>query len=286
MKKLIFDTSAINALAKDPDCHAITCSLRVAYHIGITETVIAEVAAYADPDKRNLLLNVIERLLKFGMCVNPYQFIIEQQARAYQLNPTNFDWQKVGVRFIEAEREAVVREIIASVSDETRESLRQWNKDYGAIFAAAKPAFQALFNSGNGVRPSLQDVAATLLGTGGAHLAIGASLMERATGTRPSEPEARDFMERCPPFKSLLAALCFSQYDRCIRAERAPSLGKAGRVDMFSAVYLAYCRVFVTEDKGQWKALTAVAELTGREMQIQEYKDFKANLIGLNIHPP
>jgi hypothetical protein len=31
---------------------------------------------------------------------------------------------------------------------------------------------------------------------------------------------------------------CFTQYDRCIREERQQSLGRAGRNDMFSAVYL------------------------------------------------
>ena len=110
--------------------------------------------------------------------------------------------------------------------------------------------------------------------------------MERATGTRPAEAEVKDFVERCPPFKALLVALCFSQYDRCIRGEREPSLGRAGRYDMFSAVYLAYCSAFVTRDEGQWKALTAVAELIGRETAILLYDDFKARLFGLGSISP
>jgi hypothetical protein len=57
------------------------------------------------------------------------------------------------------------------------------------------------------------------------------------------ESEVKDFIDRCPPFKALLIALCFIQYDRCIRGENEPSLGKAGRYDTFSAVYLPYCRV-------------------------------------------
>ena len=67
------------------------------------------------------------------------QLIIEQQVKVYQADPKNFEWRKVNVRFFEAEREVVVREIINSVSDETRQSLRQWDKDYWAIFSTSTP---------------------------------------------------------------------------------------------------------------------------------------------------
>src|SRR5207302_7233896 len=97
---------------------------------------------------------------------------------------------------------------------------------------------------------------------------IGAGLMERATKVLPSNSEVQEFIEKCPPFKALLVALCFSQYDMCIRDHRKPSLGKAGRYDMFSAVYLPYCREFVTNDPGQCKALIAVAGLMGSEAEI------------------
>jgi hypothetical protein len=85
--------------------------------------------------------------------------------------------------------------------------------------------------------------------------------------------------------KALLLALCFSQYDRCIREERQESLGRAGRLDVFSSVYLSYCRVFVTNDDGQCKALKAVAELMGREVEILMYEEFKAKLFGLSAVP-
>ena len=73
-------------------------------------------------------------------------------------------------------------------------------------------------------------------------------------------------------------ALWFSQYDRCIRGDDEPSLGKAGRYDMFSAVYLPYCKFFVANDEGQRKALTAVAGLMVREIDVLMYDDFKNKL--------
>jgi hypothetical protein len=186
------------------------------------------------------------------------------------------------VRFPAAEQEIVRQEIIHLVSEETKLSNRDSDKDFTQIFKTAKPAFQKLFDSRTGQRPLLREVTDILLADGGAHLSIGASLVERATGTRPAGAEVKDFMERCPPFKALLVALCFSQYDRCIRGEREPSLGKAGRQDMFSAVYLPYCKVFVTNDEGQGKALVAVSDLMEQPASILMYDEFKANLFGLS----
>ena len=50
---------------------------------------------------------------------------------------------------------------------------------------------------------------------------------------------------------------------------------------MFSAVYLAYCREFVTNDPGQWKALKAVAGLMNWNMPILMYEEFRTALIGI-----
>ena len=279
--KLIFDTSGINWLADDPDCVAILAGLRAAYLVGVTETVISEIAANSNEERRIKLLGVVERLLKFGMCINPFHVIIERQAKEYLADRNGYEWRRVNVRFPEAEGEVVRQEIIHEVSEQTRETLRQWDKDFRKIFSDARPAFQKLFEERSGVRPSLQEVTGRLLGEGGAHREIAVNLFERGTSTRLSQKEAQDFTERCPPFKALLVALCFSQYDRCIRGENEPSLGKAGRLDLFSAAYLPYCRIFLTNDPGQWKALTAVAELMEREMEILMYEDFKAKLFGL-----
>lgn len=279
-KKLIFDTSAINALAADPDSDAIVRGLGLSYHVGITETVLEEVIADPDEAERRSLLKLLDRLLHPGNCVMPFQWIIEHQAKAYEQDKNGYEWRKLNVRFFEGEQEIFRQEIIHELSDESRASNKRWDKDFRAIFSTAKPAFQKLFEGGD-ERPSLQAVTEHLMSGGGAYLTIGAGLMERATKTRPPESEVKDFIERCPPFKALLVALCFSQYDRCIRGENAPSLGKAGRYDMFSSVYLPYCGVFVTNDEGQWKALTAVAGLMGREMDILMYDDFKKKLFCL-----
>jgi hypothetical protein len=210
----------------------------------------------------------------------PFQWIVEEQAKAYQRDHLGYDWKRLNVRFEECENEIARQEIIHSLSEETRASQRAWDKEFQNIYRDAKSAFQALFEASE-KRPSLREVTDKLLAEGGAHLEIGADLIEKAAGTRPSEADTKEFVERCPPFKALLVALCFAQYDRCIRSERQQSMGKAGRVDMLSAVYLPYCKTYVTNDGGQYKALNAVAELMYAEVSVVLYEDFKSQLFGL-----
>ena len=50
---------------------------------------------------------------------------------------------------------------------------------------------------------------------------------------------------------------------------------------MFSATYLPYCGVFVTNDEGQWKALRGTGEMIGRVTAVLMYPAFKARLFGI-----
>lgn len=280
LRKLIFDTSAINKLAADVDCDAIIKALSLLYRVGITETAISEIIATADEIHRKALLDVVKRLLANGNCIMPFNWIIEEQAKAYQHDTIGYDWKRLNVRVAAAEEEVARQEFLHSMSEQTRREMKEWDKQYLNIFRDAKPAFQTLFASGQ-TRPSVREVTDKLMAEGGAHLEIGAGLFERAAGTRPTQTQMQDFIERCPPFRALLVALCFTQYDRCIREERQQSLGKAGRNDMFSAVYLAYCKVFVTDDDGQCKAMKVVADLTCLDVTVLMYDQFKSGLIGL-----
>jgi len=282
-RKLIFDTSAINALADDPDSAAITASLGAGYRVGITETVISEVIADPDVARRTGRFDLMKRLLGAGNCLMPFNWIIEEQAKSYVRGPSAYEWKRLDVRLRMGEEEIVRQEFIHSLSDETLLNQRDWENGFKAIFENARPAFQRIFEDEAGPRPSLQKVTSILLGDGGAHLSIGSTLVEAASGARLEEAQVKDFIERCPPFKALLVALCVAQYDRCVRGEGEPSLGKAGRNDMFSAVYLSYCGIFVTNDRGQCKALTAVAGLMHWPVSVALYSEFRSRLIGLPI---
>ncbi len=279
--RLIFDTSAVNALADDPESGVVLAGLRCAHLVGVTESVIAEIAANSSEIRRIELLGIAERLLKFGMCLLPFHVIVEEQANAYLANHRDYDWRDVNVRFCEAEGEVVRQKIIHQISTETLETQRKWDKEFNELFSGAKQAIQRVFEVRPAMRPSLTELCKQLLGAGGAYREMAINIFERRTGTRLSQENIHDFVDRCPPFKSLLIAICFTQYDRCFRDVRHASLGKAGRVDMFSAVYLPYCGVFVTNDEGQHKAMKSVTEMTGGQTEVLIYGEFRERLFGI-----
>src|SRR2546426_762133 len=119
LPKLIFDTSGINALAKDPDRKAIVEGLCIAYFVGITVTALSEILATPDEDDRKELLDVLKRLLACGQCVMPFNWIIEEHAKAYLANPAAYQWRDLIVRFREAENEIARQEYMHTLSEQT-----------------------------------------------------------------------------------------------------------------------------------------------------------------------
>src|ERR1035438_6432801 len=203
VRKLIFDTSAINKLREDKDCLAILSAIGFVFHIGISGTVISEVVATTDEAKREVLLSVLRRLLANGSGLMPMNWLIERQAKAYQHDPKGYDWKHLNIRVTAIENEIARPQFIHEVSAETRQENKEWDKRFLQIFRDADAAFQQLFIADQ-ERPSLKDVTEHLMGPGGAHREIGAGLFERATGSRPDEATIADFNQRCPPFRALL----------------------------------------------------------------------------------
>ena len=276
-RKLIFDTSAVNKLAAEVNCGAIIHALGLLYRILMTETAISEIAATRDETRRKALLDVVKRLLAHGDCIMPFNGIIEEQAKAYQRDSAGYDWKRLDLRLPALGEEVARQEFIHDMSEQIRTEMRERETQFVDIFRDAKREFPSRFDSGQ-PRPSIREVTEEMMGEGGAHRKTGAGIFERATGTRITTDQVGNFIERCPPFRALLVALCFSQYDRCIRAEQQPSLGKAGRNDMFSAVYLSCCEIFVTNDNGHCRAMKIVADLTRLDTTVLMYEEFKSGL--------
>jgi hypothetical protein len=88
--------------------------------------------------------------------------------------------------------------------------------------------------------------------------------------------DAMRFAQSSPPFKAHIYGIAISAYSRV----HDPSLNSrqrasaAGRVDTFMAVYLPYCRYFVTNDSGQFDCHKKVASLTGNKTDIFMYREF------------
>src|SRR5262245_37439977 len=109
----------------------------------------------ADPDhaRRNKLLDLLKRLLRCGKCMLPFHSVIVAHCKAYLENPNDYDWQKLDVRFREAEQEIARQEFLHSLSAETCTHNRQAEKQFSTLFASARPHFEKLFVDGT-PRPS------------------------------------------------------------------------------------------------------------------------------------
>jgi hypothetical protein len=95
-----------------------------------------------------------------------------------------------------------------------------------------------------------------------------------------SVSDAIRFAEACPPFKAHMYAIACTAFARIHdpslnSKERARS---AGRVDTFTALYLPYCRYFVTNDPGQFDCHNKVAVLLGGKTGVFMYEDFWKSL--------
>ena len=78
--KIIFDTSAINALDADPTCSALTAALQAGFYVRLAETNVEELAATTDARARHKLLDRAQTLLSAGECILPYQLEAVQRS--------------------------------------------------------------------------------------------------------------------------------------------------------------------------------------------------------------
>ena len=278
IKRIIFDTSALNKLAEDRESEALLAGLKSAFTLRLTETNIGEIAATPDANKRLGLLDLCRQLLSAGDCIQPYQRIIEQLIIQSQ-NAISFDWKSVDVRFRECENEIARREIIdEKLATEQRNHARSCEQEFEKIYDDARHHFDRLFHGAKKVRPGIRDLINALRVTGGAFWSYGISLYERVTKHSPNEQTIRTFIDECPPFRALLLALCVAQYERCIRDLKTGLSYRAGRFDLFMSVYLPYCDQFITADDRQHRCLAEVAREGNLGVEVCSYEDVRQTL--------
>jgi hypothetical protein len=251
-RQLIFDTSAINDLADDPNYDAVVGKVKATFTVRLTSANIEEVAATKKPARRRRLLDVCRELLPAGQCILAFHEIITELAKRFDRNPS-FNWRNVRVRFPEAEQEIWRPTFILSDQLATQQYQEMRNRDSGfmSVFKQARPHFQELFAKGEIVPHDLPELVRRLKIDPGAFWALGINFYRRATGKLVDEDTIRKFIDTCPPFNALLLAVCMAEYEHCMRDLKTEVSYRAGMVDLCSAVYLPYCDVFVTAEKRQ-----------------------------------
>ena len=278
---LIPDTSGLNHLARDPECPALLAGITAGYFPRITSTNLEEIAATTKAGQKRQLLDVCQGLQAKGECIMAYQDIISGMIRYFD-GASHFDWRYLPIRFREAEREIVRREITCDpeLAEQQDAELKHEDKVFTGIFTDARPYFEEIFQH-QGERLASYETLIEALQTGkdGAFWAIAADLYMRASGKEVDDRTIRNFVDACPPFKALLLAIFVAQYEYSIRDLRVGTSLRAGRVDLYCATYVPYCDLFVTADERQYNALAEIVSVGKLTTEIVLYKNFRERLL-------
>lgn len=275
---VIFDTSALNGLADEPDATAIATRLGKLAYLRMTETNLAEIVATDDLCKRARLVEMCQRLIGAGECVGPYHWIIEKQVVRHASRPTNFYWQGVEVRAPELEKE-IVNPIFLNddiVAVENRQQSSELKKRFKQVFREARDKFPVPDDERTQI--TLQDVVESA-SIDGAHWRMASNIYDRYSGIRLSESGIRNFVKQCPPFEAMMLSTCVAHFHGSVRDYHLPKAFDAGLRDLMSSVYLPYCCIFVTRDAGQFNSLTEIVKLAGLDTQVMYYKNFRESLL-------
>lgn len=269
-RRLFFDTSGLNELAKDPT-GAMARAVVTAYSVEITGTNVAEVTAASDSTQRKDLLSVLKLLLAHGICLIPARWIVRRHAEQFLRDPDRHRWEQLDIRSRGAERA-----LAADTLQETGNS---------RVVLAENAALEEQFNFlHKGERTRLDDLLqnrgslsfaeyfATCLQDNGPGWNVGVSMFEKATTVRVDERSLRCFLQECPPWRAIFIAILWSHYRMCFIDPRGKGIKKAGRQDLMSAVYLPYCHVFVTRDEGQYGALSDIVQEAELSTDIWRYE--------------
>jgi hypothetical protein len=277
-KIVIFDASSINCLADEPsdDLKQIIsakCGVR------ITLTSIAELIATKSRERRQKLLETIRGLLRPGCLIAPSRWVIRHQIRDYFLNPGEFDWTRVDVSALSSER--VIAETDTFMQDEFSAEVRAENNKARAGFnendKGERDRISEYLKVNKARRPISFEEYCRMAFLNDEAWTIGERLIT-ATAQQLSRFEAKDLFNRSSPMKMIFLCILWSHYRECTFDPRGQRVGRAGRDDLMSAVYLPYCDVFVTDDAGQYGALCDIAEIGEPNGKPLRFADFSKTI--------
>ena len=91
--------------------------------------------------------------------------------------------------------------------------------------------------------------------------------------------KVREFLSDIPHWSLYLAGWAHAIYHRAIRDANYGTRLKPGTIDLWCAVYLPSCHIFVTDDGPQRRALRLINVFNPRKTRILSYKEFRKRLL-------
>ncbi|MGB2633976.1 MAG: hypothetical protein WAM58_08575 [Candidatus Acidiferrum sp.] len=180
------DTSAVNALADDPDSESFIAGLRSGYFVRFPFTVVSEVIANSSGERRRQLLRLCRRLLSSaGNCIEPHHEILRVMVARFEKSLT-LDLGHVNLRMTEAESEIMrAEDFDDALATQEREEGRTCDKTFTSVYSDAKPAFDEIASRGERMPESVQELIICLQ-RGGAFWKLAQNLYNRVA-SKPAD---------------------------------------------------------------------------------------------------
>jgi hypothetical protein len=277
---LKFDTSAINRLTDDPDSEALTAGLTSGFYVQLTFESVEEIVATTSAGRRHSLLNICNRLLPLGGCIDPASAILEKMVAHFE-GSAPFSWTGVEVGLPDAaEKISRFEDFDNELAERVQEERWVNKRSFAEVYRNAKPHFgKALASASEGVPQTPAELVArlpkTLWKTAG-------NVYARYTSKAADEARVREFLKECDPFRALIMAFFAAAFDRCVRSRGRGGSFRSGLVDTLMAICLPYCDQFVTDDTrsgGQrafYKEICSLANL--QHVSIRSYEEIRSAL--------
>jgi len=242
---LFFDTSGLNWLADAEACDAIIKALRVSHFVMIPASSVQEITATKNQERRDLLFGLMDRLMKRGGIFRSTDWLLDTHVKQYFAYQQLYDWTlHVDERFRDLEQMISSKTFPHGEQRETTSTILD-TVEHDFLATSRQSREEWLQRAGLKPRdpiPAFHELAPLLMMRGGPYFLVATEMITDIIGNTPSEEAVVEFIHRCPPFSTYLHMLAVVEYDRCLRHVPEPSTtGKAGLIDVTSAIYLPYC---------------------------------------------
>lgn len=274
---VVFDTSALSTLIKGSDSSgshlkALTCG----FDIWLTAMSIDEIIATPVPATRDKLLAGLQSLLASGRCVWPPHEVLTLLTSTHAKGSTAFDWRTVDISAEAYERAIIDRDFTEELCKTQLSEQRNLEADFSDFWRELRKKLDPYLDADPSKRPTSYSQAAEIARSGAVLSGLGKPLYQRGAGRSLNDVEIKTFMNSCPPFLAICYGLVGSWFDISLSPQVFKKL--AGRNDQMMAVYLPYCRWFVTADGKQETRLREIAREAKLACTVLSYRDFLASL--------
>jgi len=288
-----FDSSAHNRIVKiGPAADTIYSSIGAKFFFRLAGLSYEELASTPSDSERMALLEGCRKLTSTPVaqrwdCVHTFYELLRVLIKEHSEDPASFRWLSVDVRSGDLAHEIFTGEVTGD--DELARVQRTEQlaslKAYKAMWLNLRPKLDPIFDAQGIPRPTTfaeayQNGSSALFPAMGkalydAGLRFDAELNGESRTFDTSPETVKHFTDNCPPFRALLLALLMSWYNTSLRDGNNSEKLAAGRNDLFMAVYLPLCDIFVTRDASQEKCLRELRNYLGSPAaEIMSFDEF------------